>query len=311
MPFMLAVLTDDYFSDPDWVYERKLDGERVLAVRDGASVRLVSRNDKTLDGHYPEVVEALESQSCDRFVLDGEVVAFEAGRTSFARLQQRMQVSDPERARATGVAVFYYVFDLLHVAGHDVDRLPLRQRKALLRKAIAFGKPLRYTTHRVEHGERYLAEACRRGWEGLIAKRADAPYTGRRSGDWLKFKCVNEQELVVGGFTEPAGSRVGLGALLVGHYADGRFRYAGKVGTGYDRATLLRLRERLDGLERAEPAFAGVRKHQRGVHWVEPELVAQIGFTEWTTDGMLRHPRFLGLREDKDPRDVVRERPRR
>jgi bifunctional non-homologous end joining protein LigD len=310
MPFMLAVLTDEYFSDPDWIYERKLDGERVLAVRDGPDVRLVSRNDKTLNGHYPEIVEALEAQTCDRFVVDGEVVAFESGRTSFARLQQRMQVADPERARATGVAVFYYVFDLLHVAGHDVVRLPLRERKALLRKAIAFGKPLRFTTHRVEHGERYLTEACRRGWEGLIAKRADAPYTGRRSGDWLKFKCVAEQELVIGGFTDPAGSRVGFGALLVGHYDGGRFVYAGKVGTGYDRATLTRLRGQLDELERADPPFDGRSKRQRGVHWVEPELVAQIGFTEWTTDGMLRHPRFLGLRDDKDPRDVVRERPR-
>lgn len=199
----------------------------------------------------------------------------------------------------------YYAFDLLRLDGRDTRQLPLRVRKSLLRRALTFRTPLRLTSHRNAGGAELLAEACGRGWEGLIAKRADGPYRTRRSTDWLKLKCAQGQEFVIGGFTEPAGSRVGLGALLLGHYDGDRLRYAGKVGTGFDRRTLLALRERLDGMRRDTSPFAGaVREARAG--WVKPELVAQIGFTEWTRDGMLRHPRFLGLREDKRPRDVVR-----
>jgi bifunctional non-homologous end joining protein LigD len=304
---MLAVLTDRYFSDPDWLYERKLDGERVLARRVGGRVRLLSRTGRDLTNGYPEVAEALTSTGPD-LVLDGEIVAFDGNRTSFARLQRRIQLTDPEQARHSGVAVYYYVFDVPHAGGYDLTGVPLRQRKSLLRKAVRFTGPVRYTAHRNRDGERYREYACRHGWEGVIAKRADAPYRPGRSEDWLKFKCVTEQELVVVGFTEPRGSRVGLGALLVGYYERGRLRYAGKVGTGYDDATLRRLRERLDGLASADPPF-GTEVRERGVHWVRPELVAEVGFTEWTTGGLLRHPRFLGLRRDKDPRQVVRETP--
>jgi bifunctional non-homologous end joining protein LigD len=154
-----------------------------------------------------------------------------------------------------------------------------------------------------------MAEACRRGWEGVVAKRADGPYVGRRSPDWLKFKCINQQEMVVGGFTEPAGSRVGFGALLIGYHAGKDLVFAGKVGTGYDVDTLVDLRRQLDALRQDAPPFVGVRGRQPGVHWVRPELVMQVAFTEWTEDGKLRHPRFLGLRRDKDPGEVVREVP--
>ncbi|HEY3501484.1 MAG TPA: hypothetical protein VGN37_01715 [Actinocatenispora sp.] len=234
---MLAVLTDRRFSDPDWLYERKLDGERVLAYVEGGRVTLRSRTGRDVSGGYPELVESLADVVGADAVLDGEVVAFEHSRTSFARLQRRMQLSDPDRARATGVAVYHYLFDVVHVDGWDIARIPLRHRKSVLRRLVAFDDPVRFTAHRNEHGERYLAHACAHGWEGLVAKRADAPYMGRRSPDWLKLKCVAEQEFVVGGFTEPAGSRTGFGALLVGYHADGALRYAGKVGTGYDRAT--------------------------------------------------------------------------
>ncbi|MGA8117893.1 MAG: non-homologous end-joining DNA ligase [Actinocatenispora sp.] len=306
---MLATLTDRYFSSPDWLYERKLDGERVLARFDGDRARLLSRTGRDLTGSYPELAEAIAAQSATDLIVDGEVVAFEGNRTSFARLQRRMQLTDPDRARRTGVAVYFYLFDLLYVAGHDVTRLGLRDRKTLLRDAVRFAGPLRYTTHRNTHGERYLAEACRRGWEGVIAKRADSRYRAGRSTDWLKFKCVTEQELVIGGFTDPAGSRRGFGALLVGYYDGRHLRYAGKVGTGYDNATLDRLRRTLDDLATPDSPFDTDRPAGRGVHWVRPELVAEVGFTEWTTDGLLRHPRFLGLRRDKDPSTVVRERP--
>jgi DNA ligase D-like protein (predicted ligase) len=306
---MLATLTERRFSDPAWLFERKLDGERCVAFRNGAEVRLLSRTRRPLEGTYPEIVDAISIQPLDDIVIDGEVVAFEHGRTSFERLQQRLGITDPEQARRSPVAVFFYVFDLLHLDGHDTTGLALRDRKALLRQALSFGGRLRYTAHRNTNGEAFLAEACTRGWEGVVAKRAAAPYVSRRSPDWLKFKCSAGQEFVIGGFTEPAGSRVGLGALLVGYYTDGDLVYAGKVGTGYTQATLLDLRQRLGGLEVPSSPYTRSRIAERGVHWVKPELVAQVLFTEWTADGKLRHPRFEGLRLDKSPRDVVREQP--
>jgi len=309
VPPMLATLTEDYFSHPEWIYERKLDGVRLLAFRNGPKVRLLSRNRLEDNGAYPEIAEALEKQPHTDFVADGEVVAFEGRQTSFARLQGRMHFRDPRRSRASRIAIKFYAFDLLHLDGHDLTRLPLRARKSVLRRALRFEDPLRFLTHRVERGEAYLEEACGKGWEGVIAKRGSAPYTHGRSKDWLKFKCVADQELVIGGFTEPGGSRRGFGALLVGYYDDGAFVYAGKVGTGYNERTLADLRRRLDELERQDTPFDRGTLPRKGVHWVEPRLVAQIGFTEWTGDGRLRHPRFQGLRRDKDPRRVVRDRP--
>ena len=310
---MLAVLTAERFSSRDWVYERKLDGERCLAFRRRDNLRLLSRTRQRLNGTYPEVAEALQAEICDDFVVDGEVVAFEGAQTSFPRLQQRMQLRDPERARRSGVRVFYYVFDLLHLEGHDTTNLPLRERKRLLRRALSLhAAPLRHLAHRNAEGERFYREACRRGWEGIIAKRADSPYRPGRSRDWLKFKCVKGQEFVIGGYTDPAGKRIGFGALLVGyHDARGRLRYAGKVGTGYSNAALRELGTCLARIEQEEPPFVRDQLPRSAVHWVRPELVAQIGFTEVTGDGKLRHPRFLGLRRDKDPRDVVLERPER
>jgi DNA ligase D-like protein (predicted ligase) len=295
---MKAVLTDKPFSDPAWTFERKLDGVRCGAFRVGGRVRLLSRNNLDLGGRYPELVDAL-SVPGPEVVLDGEVVAFKGGQTSFERLQQR------GRRR---VAVFYYLFDILWVDGEDVTDRPLRERKRLLREVVDFRGPLRFTTHRNGAGEEAYRHACARGWEGVIAKRADSPYRATRSRDWLKLKCNRAQELVIGGWTAPKGSRKRLGALLVGFYEGDRLRYAGKVGTGFDAATLEMLG---DGLARREidtPPFDDPRL-PRAARWARPELVAQIGFTEWTRDGRLRHPRYLGLRDDKDPREVVRERP--
>lgn len=307
---MLATLTDRAFSDPGWIYERKLDGERIIAYRDGGSVRLMTRNRKDITTTYPEVAEALADQGVDDFVVDGEVVAFEGAQTSFARLQRRLKLTDPDAARRSGVAVYYYVFDLVFLLGNDLRQLALRDRKQLLRSCIDFTDPLRFSTHRNAEGEAYLAEACGKGWEGLIAKDSSSGYVGTRSKKWLKLKCVREQELVIGGFTDPQGSRRGFGALLVGYHEGGKLRYAGKVGTGYDDSTLVELRELMAGLEREDPPFApekGLPGKQ--VHWIRPELVGQFGFTEWTGDGKLRHPRFKGLRRDKQAREVIRERP--
>jgi DNA ligase D-like protein (predicted ligase) len=306
---MKATLHDRPFSDPDWIYERKLDGVRCLAFRTPRGVRLLSRTDKPLNNSYPELVEALEREPTPEFIVDGEIVAFSGHITSFSRLQRRMQISDPERARRTGVAVYLYVFDILHLEGHDTRRLPQRTRKKLLRRALDFHGPVRFLSHRNRDGEKLYVDACRRGLEGLIAKQGESRYSSTRSADWLKLKCSHEQELVIGGFTAPHGKRTDFGALLVGYYEDGELRYAGKVGTGFDQRTLTDLGERMRKLERSDPPFADVHPVPKGTHWIAPRLVGEFAFSEWTRDGRLRHPRYLGLRNDKPPKQVVREIP--
>jgi len=297
---MKAVLCRTPFSDPDWIFERKLDGIRCVAIRDGARLRMLSRNDLDLGGRFPEVREALSSQPGSRWAIDGEVVAFDRGRTSFARLADRGR---------RPVAVFYYVFDLLWLDGLDVRALPLRTRKRLLRDVLSARGPIRLSPHRNGEGEAMFAHACAQGWEGVIAKRADSPYRATRSRDWLKFKCEAGQELVIGGFTAPRGSRTEFGALLLGyHDGHGDLRYAGKVGTGFDRDTLRELGGRLRSLRRERSPFREADTiRERNITWVEPTLVAQLAFTEWTSAGRLRHPRYLGLREDKAAAEVVRE----
>jgi bifunctional non-homologous end joining protein LigD len=304
---MLATLTEQRFSDPDWIFERKFDGVRCLAFRDGDRVRLLSRHQQLLNRTYPELVDALAAQQRERFVIDGEVVAFEGRRTSFARLQGRSGLHDPAAARASGIPVFYYLFDLLHLDGRRTTAVPLIWRKRLLRHAVTFTDPLRSTPYRVGAGQAAHRRACERGEEGVLAKRAEGQYASTRSGDWLKFKCVRDQEFVIGGFTTPKGSRVGFGALLVGYYDHGELVYAGKVGTGYDTATLRTLRAQMDPLTLEGMPFTRNRPGEPGSRWVAPHLVAQIAFTEWTRDGKLRHPRFTGLRSDKPAEQVVRE----
>ena len=298
---MKAVLSDTPFSDPDWIFERKLDGIRCLAIRTGGEVQLMSRTARRMNDQFPELVEALERQPTRDFIADGEIVAFAGGITSFARLQQRARRRVP---------VLLYVFDLPRLGGEDLRPLPLRERKARLRKAFEFSGPVRLNPHRNgEHGEALFREACEKGLEGVIAKKADSPYRGGRSRDWLKLKCHAEQELVVGGFTAPKGSRSDFGALLVGYNENGGLRYAGKVGTGFDQATLRELGARMRELEEDSSPFEPFKPVPPGTHWVRPELVAQVGFAEWTRDGRLRHPRFIGLRDDKPAAEVVRERP--
>ena len=303
---MKATLVHEHFSDPDWVYEPKLDGERCLAFIRRGEVRLMSRNQKRIDHSYPEVVKALAGQT--DALVDGEVVALAAGIPSFSALQKRMHVLEPSPALVRSVPVLFYVFDVIHVDGSDVTRLPLITRKKVLGRAFSFRKPLQKVAHRVEEGETYYEEICaQRGQEGLIAKRAASPYQSGRSKDWLKFKCSLEQEFVIGGFTDPQGSRTGFGALLVGYYDDGKLRYAGKVGTGFGTQLLTKLSAELSRRKRDTPPFSDRGVERRNAHWVEPELVGQIAFSEWTPDGRLRHPRFVGLRRDKDARAVVRE----
>lgn len=316
----LATLTTERFSDPGWMYERKFDGERCLAYRTGGSVALMTRNALDVSATYPEVRDALVAQGSSDFVVDGEVVAFDGDSTSFGLLQQRLGIHSPAPELIALVPVVYYVFDVLSADGQDTRPLPLRERKPMLRDLLAFDDPVRYAEHRDGNGEPFWEQACARGWEGLIAKRASARYRAGRSKDWLKFKCLNSQEFVIGGFTDPQGSRTGFGALLIGYYdAAGRLLSAGRVGTGFNAATLARLHRSLTRIERDRSPFeAGMVPGSKGlsskglssnVHWVEPVFVARIGFSEWTAGGQLRHPRYEGLRQDKDPRSVVREIP--
>jgi bifunctional non-homologous end joining protein LigD len=307
----LATLTKDRFSDPAWIFERKLDGERCLSFRGRSQgAHLLTRNQHDVTSTFPEIAAALDAQRADGFIVDGEIVAFADGQTRFEQLQQRLGVAHPEPRLIAGFPVFYYIFDVLYAGGRDTRPQPELDRKRLLADLLSFGGPLRYTEHRVSDGEAFYRSACEQGWEGLIAKRADAPYQAGRSRNWLKFKCLAGQEFVIGGFTDPRRSRQGFGALLLGyHDPGGRLTYAGKVGTGFDNQMLRRLRTALDKLERDTPAFEAGDPPHAGVHWVEPRLVGQIAFAEWTDDGLLRQPRFQGLREDKDAAEVIRETP--
>jgi DNA ligase D-like protein (predicted ligase) len=314
---MLATLTEELPGEGKWVYEPKLDGVRVLVYVSRGSVRMYSRNRKLLNDAYPELKDALSRAVRGDAVLDGEVVAFdpERGITSFSRLQQRMQLRDPVRARRSQVPVHLYLFDCMYYEGIDLTGLQLVERKSVLKDIIRFDDAVRETTYRTSGAPAMLRKACEQGEEGIIAKRADSRYVSARSTDWLKIKCVRRQELVIGGYTAPQGSRERLGALLVGYYDHGdaapgsgrALRYAGKVGTGYDRKTLEFLYSRLVPLHRSTSPFAGGPRPAADIQWVTPSLVAEIGFSEWTSAGLLRHPRFLGLRSDKPAGEVRRE----
>ena len=275
---MAATLTKERFTGPEWIFERKLDGIRVLAFRDGAEVRLLSRN--RLPQEMPQIARAIAGLPVRDVILDGEVTW-------------------------GGGQVAYHVFDIMWLDGRDVMSVPLEARRGLLADL-----PLLAPLQRVESLEdsKPWDRACAEGWEGVIAKRRGSVYEHRRSPHWLKMKCELAQELVVGGFTDPQGGRVGLGALLVGYFEDHEFVFAGKVGTGFDTKLLLDLRARLDALEMPKTPFTkAVGLPRVRAHWVRPEIVVQVAFIEWTVHGKLRHSRLLGLRTDKDPRDVVKE----
>ena len=276
---MAATLTQERFTGPDWIFERKYDGIRALAFKRGDDVELLSRN--RLPQEYPTVAGAIASLDVGDAILDGELTW--RGETRVA----------------------YYVFDVLWLRGRDVTQRPLHERRALLDEL-----PFRAPLHRVAAlpEEQPWVRACAEGWEGVIAKRRDSPYEHKRSKHWLKMKCEASQEFVVGGFTDPQGGRRGLGALLVGYYEGDDFVFAGKVGTGFDTRLLLELRARLDALEVPKAPFTkAVGLPRVRAHWVRPEIVAQVSFIEWTVHGKLRHSRLIGLRTDKAPRDVVRE----
>jgi bifunctional non-homologous end joining protein LigD len=287
---MAATLTDKRFTGPEWIFERKLDGIRLLAFKKGRDVQLFSRNQ--LEQHNPAIADAIAGLPHRDLILDGEVTGVWG------------PASTREADKPRGLA--YHVFDVLWIDGRNVMSLPLDERRALL-KTLPLRAPLRRVA--ALDDEKPWERACAEGWEGVIAKRRDSLYEHRRSPNWLKMKCEASQELVVGGFTDPQGARVGLGALLVGYFEGDDLVFAGKVGTGFDTKMLLDLRAKLDRIEIDKPPFTKATGLPRlRAHWVKPQIVVQVAFIEWTVHDKLRHPRLLGIRTDKGAREVVRER---
>ena len=304
----LATLVDAAPAGDDWLHEIKYDGYRLIAVLERGSVRLLTRNGKDWTARYPAVAAELALLPASAAIVDGEVVVvLPDGRTNFQALQN-------VQAGGTAGTLRFMAFDLLHLDGVDVSRQPLEGRKALLDTVLGglSGEDVRYADHVVGHGPEFHVRACSLGLEGIISKRRDAPYRPGRGREWVKVKCLQEQEFVVVGYTAPQGARSGFGALwLAAHDSDGRLIQVGKVGTGFDETTLVALHRRLRKLGVGEPPVANAPRGAaaRGVHWVRPELVAQVAYTEMTADRSLRHPVFRGLREDKAAGDVVFESP--
>lgn len=311
-PFMLATLAERPVSGKEWLFEIKYDGVRVMASRHGQAVELYGRSGQAITGRYPELVSALRALPVESFLLDGEIVALdENGKPSFERLQARMHLTSPrdvERAVAA-VPVMGICFDCLALDGHDLRRLPLLARKECLRMLLPPLGPVRYGDHVSEHGEAFFEAASAERLEGIVAKKRNSLYTGGRSQDWIKIKCLLRQEFVIGGYTNPQGARAYFGALHIGIYDGARLEYVSKVGTGFGDASLKNVWEALQSLRRSTSPFDVGTPTGRNHHWVEPTLVCEVRFTEWTKDGGIRHPAFLGLRTDKRPEECRREKP--
>ncbi len=313
---MKAKLVEKPPATGDWIYELKFDGIRLIAVKRDKKVSLLSRNQNDLSARFPEIVEAIENLPARECVIDGEVVALdEEGRSSF----QLLQAWEMEGRKSP---IHFYAFDLLQLDGKSLTGLPLEARKSVLEKlCTGMGDPIRYSGAIGSDPKRLLEEVKRRGLEGIIGKQRTSAYeTGRRSGAWIKLKCVNEQEFAIGGYTPPQGARKHFGAILVGYYDDNKLVFAGKVGTGFTAKSLSTLHKKFRNEERDDCPFVDLPSKQNGqwvqgitpsmmrkMHWVNPKFVAEIKFAEWTRDEKLRAPVFLGLREDKKPTDVVRE----
>jgi len=302
----LATLVAEAPHGDDWIHEIKYDGYRMQARLDGGRARWLSRNGLDWTDRFVSLGAAIEGLSAERALLDGELVALlPDGTSSFQELQNALHGSS---------ALCYFAFDLLHLDGRDLRALPLTERKRALEQLLAGAPakgPLRFSRHVAGNGPSFFAAACRSRLEGIVSKRSDAPYRSGRTRDWVKTKCSSRQEFVVAGFTEPKGSRASVGALVLGVYAEERLRHVGRVGTGFDQATLRELRRRLEALRVEKAPFRETLSPaaRRGVSWVRPELVVEVAFTGWTADGLLRHPTFEGMREDKPARSVIREEP--
>jgi bifunctional non-homologous end joining protein LigD len=309
-PLTLANRAEEPFDGNQWIFEIKYDGIRALAIRDGVHPRLYARSGAEITERYPEVLLALAALPCDRFVIDGEVVALDqSGHPSFQLLQRRMHLSDAHATLRLSLEkpACIFVFDLLAFAGFDLRGLPLKRRKELLHELIKGEGPLRYCDHIEARGVAFYGAAERAGLEGIVAKRSDAPYRGKRTGDWVNIKCAKTNRFVIGGWTDPAGSRLHFGALLVGRYEGSALRFMGRVGTGFDQAILAKLGHLIRQRASKDSPFRKPRRGElappRGARFCVPELVAEIRYSELTDEGALRHPSFIRLIENAQAKD--------
>jgi bifunctional non-homologous end joining protein LigD len=317
---MLATLVGEPFDDPQWIYEVKWDGYRAVAFVKGGKPALVSRNQNDLTGEFPEIAGALSELPVESAIIDGEVVALdEEGRPSFSLMQQRTGMTRPgtRTSRDRGVPIVYYAFDLLYLDGHNLTAVELERRKELLQRIIPAGKSfLRYSDHYPEQGRRLYEAAREKGLEGIVAKLRTGAYVQKRSREWLKIKITRRQECVIAGYTDPRGARENFGSLVLGLYdQNGKFVHVGNAGSGFTESTHAAMWKRLHSLETDKNPFGEKIESTRKPHWVKPELVAEIKFSEWTHEGerggiKMRAPIFQGLRLDKKPRECVFEFPR-
>ena len=303
----LATLVNEPPTGERWLHELKFDGYRMLCHIDRGKVQVWSRNEKDWTEKFPGVAEAVKSLPVTSAILDGEIVVVDAqGRASFQKLQRSM-------GKSVTSGLVYEVFDIIYLDGFNLTKTPLRERKSLLENVCkgAAGRLIRFSEHFEGSGDAFFKQACEYGIEGIVSKLADSPYESTRTRNWLKIKCHKEQEFVIAGYTPSSKSLPGFGALILGVYENGKLVHAGRVGTGFTFKQRSELKKQLDKLSRKTSSFAVIPKDPglREAHWTEPKLIAEVAFAEWTSDGSIRHPSFQGLREDKSPKEVVRELP--
>jgi DNA ligase D-like protein (predicted ligase) len=288
---MLATLEKRPFFEKGWIFEKKFDGIRCLVFAKGDTIKMYSRNHKLINNTYPEILTSLATLSAKNYIIDGEIVTEEGKLNSFSKLQTRMHRISPTKK----MQLTFFIFDLLYFDNQDLRKLPLEERKKHLKHLLKFNRVARFCSHRSTNGKGFYQQVIKKGFEGVIAKRKDSTYKSKRTRDWLKFKAVNDDDFIIGGFTKPQGSRKGFGALLIGFYQKGKLRYAGKVGTGFSEEMLMFLSKKLEKLTAKESYFSDSIK-EKNVTYVKPKLIAKIAFTERTKDKKLRHPSFLGLK---------------
>jgi bifunctional non-homologous end joining protein LigD len=308
---MLATLVDRPFSDPDWLFETKWDGVRAICFVRKGRARYVSRNQLEMTGQYPELANIASCLKAKEAILDGEIVALdEQGVSRFQLLQPRLGRKNPREIErmAAQSRIAFYVFDLIYLDGFDLSQCKLLDRKSLLERVLKPSKNVRYSDHIIGDGERLFREVAKIPLEGVVAKRTNSAYVQKRSSAWLKIKTVQESEVVIGGYTEPRKTRAHFGALVVGLYKGGELQYVAHVGGGFNQQSLAQLYELMQPLRTRHCPFVEKPVTNEPVQWLDPKLVAQVKFSEWTADSRMRHPIFLGVREDKKPEDCVFER---
>lgn len=307
---MLATLVDEAFSDPDWLFETKWDGVRAVCFVRNGKARFISRNQIEMTAQYPELADIAQSLLGSTAILDGEIVALdEKGVSRFQLLQRRLgrkNAGEIQRLAAT-TRIAFYVFDILYLDGFDLMGCRLIDRKATLERILKSSKNIRYSDHIIGEGEKLFEEVAKVPLEGMIAKRLESTYSQRRSAEWLKIKTIQQSEVVIGGYTEPRNSREYFGALVVGLYRDGKLHYVAHTGGGFNHQTLAQTYKVMQPLKTKDCPFIDKPKTNEPVQWVKPKLVAQVKFSEWTADGRMRHPVFLGLRQDKKPEECIFE----